>query len=46
MSTGLEITERKAFRYLSYADTKDRGFSATEITLYTGGIVGRVAQSV
>ena len=34
----LEITERKALRYLSYADTKNRGFSVTEITLYSGSI--------
>lgn len=35
ISTESEITERKAVRYLSYADTKDRGFSVTEITLYS-----------
>jgi negative regulator of genetic competence, sporulation and motility len=34
----LDITERKVLRYLSYADTKDRGFSVTEITLYSGGV--------
>jgi len=34
----LEITDRKAPRYLSYADTKDHGFSVTEITLYSVSI--------
>jgi hypothetical protein len=38
ISSLLEITERKALRYLSYADTKDRGFSVTDITLYSGSI--------
>ena len=34
----LEITERKALRCISNADTKDRGFSVTEITPYSGRI--------
>jgi len=37
-SSVLEITERRALHYLSYTDTKDLGFSVTEITLYSGSI--------
>jgi hypothetical protein len=38
MSSLSEIAERKTLRYLSYADTKDLGFSVREITLYSDSI--------